>query len=126
MNSGFIFAISSQSMTSQYKHKFFSALRIFSVKSAFDTLTVTHKFVEDLKFLLECFTVISKGNCFLSVPTAKLYGRQSGASKANSKVGVRNTSLHVFQCFPQWFTPQKGGTIYEWICAFFEYILLSK
>jgi len=28
--------------------------------------------------------------------------------------------------FPQWFVPSKGGTIYEWICAFFEQLITNK
>jgi hypothetical protein len=28
--------------------------------------------------------------------------------------------------FPQWFVPSKGGTIYEWICAFFEQLITNR
>lgn len=102
-------------------------MRLFSRCACLDSITVAHKFVEDIKFLLECFTVISKGKCFLSTPTANLYSKHNKKSKkCTIQAGVRNCHNSLFQCFPQWFTPNKGGTIYEWICAFLEYTLLSK
>jgi len=110
-----------------YEQSLYSAVRLFTKSRYLDSLTIAHKFVEDVKYLFECFTIISKGNCFLSIPTAKLYPKQNrNQNESSSQCRQRNHSISVFQCFPQWFTPSKGGTIYEWLCAFFEYTLLSK
>lgn len=96
------------------------AVRFFSKVALNDTLTVEYNFVENVNALIKCFTILSKGKCFLSIPTVRYFISNKRGEKSH------NSSIIFLQCLPLWFSPNRGGTIFEWLCAYLEYILVSK
>ncbi len=71
-----------------------------------------------MKLLMECLTMLSGGQCFLSpvAPPPKKSKGRGGQPKLPS----------ILDCFPSWFKPQTGGTVYQWISAFLEQIITTK
>ena len=85
-----------------------------------DSITVSHKLVEDTQFLLDCFRYISKDQCF----QPPLHDGSGNTGKTTKKKAKETKS--VFQDFPQWFGTKVGYTIYQWIAAYFEYLVTKR
>ena len=113
----------------------YKAVRLFSKNEYLDSITVSRKLVNDVGIVMNCFGAISEGQCFQtpngsSAAKQAFYHKNSkglfcdGSSSGKSKHGSQNSA--VYDNFPQWFNPGLGGTVHEWLCAFFEQILLCK
>jgi hypothetical protein len=104
------------------------------MKEHLDTITVGHKFVNDVKFLFECFTVLSKGECFYSLPATAnntVHHKPHKATKTGAKGKTKEKTasaptVTVFEQLPNWFNHENGGTISQWLCAFLEFVIVKK
>lgn len=93
----------------------------------FDSLTVDYKFVEDVNKLMKCLTILSNGHCFKSEPTIPTLSHKRQGKTQNLFKKSAISEKHFFvQNFPLWFLESKGGSVYEWLCAYMEYILVSR
>lgn len=96
----------------------FSEIRLFSREAPLDSITVGHKLVSDVQLLMDCFRYISNGKSFENLSKERLQPR--GAKK-------RSKSTHsVFEHFPSWFELKVGYSIYQWITAYLEHLVVTR
>lgn len=96
-----------------------SEVRLFTKEAPLDSITVSRKLVDDVQFLMDCFRCVSNEQCF-QFPCAS---RSPNKSKGRRKV---KESGSVIQNFPSWFSNAAGCTIYQWIEAFFEHLIMKR
>jgi len=87
-----------------------------------DSITVGHKLVEDVQLLMSCFNFISKEECFQ--PARIVEQSQPETTKSSKKKAKEGRN--VFQDFPEWFSNMKNCTIYQWIAAYFEFLISRR
>eukprot|EP00826_Nyctotherus_ovalis_P054015 TRINITY_DN7054_c0_g1_i4.p1 TRINITY_DN7054_c0_g1~~TRINITY_DN7054_c0_g1_i4.p1 ORF type:complete len:649 (-),score=120.77 TRINITY_DN7054_c0_g1_i4:764-2710(-) len=86
-------------------------------------MTVSPKLVENVGMLMDCLKAISNSKAFLNeAPLPKFTQQKNGKEKK----GGKSKEVPRVENLPQWFSPAKGGTIYEWICAFLEQLITTK
>jgi len=96
-----------------------SEVRLFTKEIPLDSITVSHKLVGDAEFLIDCFRYVSKEQCFQFPCTNKTPTKSKGRKKVKQ-------CDSVIQSFPSWFSNNIGYTIYQWIEAFFEYLIMKR
>ncbi len=129
----------------QCETEIFSNTRLFTNKEFLDSLTLSHRILEDPAVLIECFDILSNSHSFCanqspseskayycggSTATGLSNPRASGTNKrhpAKVKPHQKEEPIEKYtRLFPQWFNPNKGGTIFQWISAFLEQTVISK
>lgn len=104
----------------------YNSVRLFSRDAYLDSITVCRKLVENVGVLMECIEVVSAGRSFWNPSTAKegnLYKNLRGINNEGNKKGQ---DIAIYDKFPHWFTAIEGGTIYEWLCAYLEEVIVCK
>jgi len=107
----------------------YKSVRLFSKNEYLDSITITRKFAENVNSLMECFNKISGGQCFQTSPGIKqtFYHKNSKNDTASFSKSKHSTQIiNSYDNFPPWFNSGVGGTIYEWLCAFYEQIIMAK
>eukprot|EP00826_Nyctotherus_ovalis_P001936 TRINITY_DN10367_c0_g1_i2.p1 TRINITY_DN10367_c0_g1~~TRINITY_DN10367_c0_g1_i2.p1 ORF type:complete len:353 (+),score=73.44 TRINITY_DN10367_c0_g1_i2:65-1123(+) len=96
-----------------------SEVRLFTNEVPLDSITVSHKLVDDVQFLMDCFRCVSNEQCFQFPCVNKNPAKSKGRKKVKE-------SGSIVQSFPLWFFNTTGCTIYQWIEAFFEYLIMKR
>jgi len=113
---GFISAASSVPV---YEALLFSEVRLFTKDAPLDSISIGHKLVEDVQFMLDIFRYISKDQCFQPQNLVQ----EKAAFLKNISRRKSNYKYSVFQDFPLWFSTKVGYTIYQWLVAYFEHLV---
>eukprot|EP00826_Nyctotherus_ovalis_P030459 TRINITY_DN2431_c0_g1_i21.p1 TRINITY_DN2431_c0_g1~~TRINITY_DN2431_c0_g1_i21.p1 ORF type:complete len:131 (-),score=6.67 TRINITY_DN2431_c0_g1_i21:184-576(-) len=75
---------------------------------------------------MECIEVISGGRSFWNPSSAKEGAANRNSRSANGEPVKKMQTLTIYDKFPHWFSANEGGTIYEWLCAFLEQMIVYK
>jgi hypothetical protein len=92
----------------------FSEVRLFTKDTHLDSITVGLKLVEDVEYLIDIFKYFSNDQCFQSIKAIK------------GQLLKRKREGGVLQYFPSWLKPYNQNTIYQWLIAFLEYLIVSR
>lgn len=101
----------------------YGSIRIFSDRGLLNSITVSPKLVENVGALMDCLKTISDSKAFLDEASPPKSTQQKNGKE---KKGGKSREVPKVENLPQWFSPTKGGTIYEWICAFLEQLITTK
>ena len=108
----------------------YKGVRLFSSKSFMDSITVSRKLMENVKLLMDCIEAISNGRAFMCIPilpsTKQTTHHKNTRGNTNEVKSRRTLQNSTNWSYPNWFDPKSGGTVYEWLCAFLEQLLITK
>jgi len=91
----------------EQERQVYKAIRLFSRKDYLDSITVCSSFVENINEFMRCLEIVTAGKCFTGPYNAI----------------IENDKFEGM--FPLRFNMEKGGNMYEWICAYIEQSLLN-
>ena len=115
-----------EKISSQPESLLYASVRLYSKETYLDSITVCHKFLENVEQIMECFSTLSASQCFLHHSSTTSKQQSFHKSGKSSCTDHTKSKLVLYDNFPQWFKLGTGGTIYQWISAFFEQTLLNK
>ncbi len=106
----------------------YRATRLFSSGTTVDSVSVSLKFVEDVDFLMETLGDMSSGHCFQTPGTPRQSHNKPSklAPSEFSRSHHSSSGAVLYDNFPLWFRPNEGGTVYQWLGAFFEQTIFAK
>ena len=112
-----------EKVNNEQENLLYDSVRLFTKNTPLDSITVIRKFVENPGSIMECIESVSSGKAFWNPSITKQ--KLSGNFKITNNDGEKLKNK-IYDNFPNWFSPVEGGTIYEWLCAFFEQTILCK
>ena len=104
----------------------YNSTRLFTKNSYLDSITVCRKFVENVGALMECIEVISAERSFWNPSASKEGGFHKNSRGMNGESNKKSQTFTIYNKFPHWFSASEGGTVYEWLCAFLEEVIVYK
>lgn len=116
------------------ENEIINSVRLFTFKDLMDSITVSHRLLDDPGLLFDCFRLFSNGHCFCAKQTlaecrnsytTKILTKKAPKKGGKDKEGSSELEQYT-KLFPSWFNPNKGGTIFQWVTAFLEQLLICR